>query len=107
MSRYEFPGRSEGVRVSMGWDRPLATFFVQVTQSGGGRDEQDDMLVWQGTCPGEISTAAQAVRIARDHADLPDGLGRVLETDRLRTLGIEDGPAQRAGKDLIARNARR
>lgn len=103
MSRYEFPGRRGGVSVSIGWDRPLSTFFVQVIQAGA----DDDMLVWEGTSPGEIPTAAQAIRIAADHTDLPEDLGRVLETDRLRTLGMEDGPAQRAAKNFIVRANRR
>lgn len=101
MSRHDFSGHQDGVVVSIGWDRPLATFFVQVVRPQGPGDD-DDMLVWLGTCPGEISIASEAVRIASDHADLPAELGKTLETDRLKTLGVEDGPAQRAAKVFIA-----
>ncbi|AOR80848.1 hypothetical protein QUC32_29260 (plasmid) [Novosphingobium resinovorum] len=101
MSRYDFSGRLDGVSVSIGWDRPLGTFFVQVKQTG---DADDAVLLWLGTYPGEISSAAEAIRFATDHAELPADLGSILETDRLKTLGMIDGPAQRAAKDFIVRS---
>jgi hypothetical protein len=57
---------------------------------------EDDMVEWQGTEPNELPTASSAIEIAARYANLPDDLGATLETDRLKTLGSTDGPAQRA-----------
>ena len=35
MSRHQFPGIEPGTSVSIGWDRPLGTFFVQVLRPPG------------------------------------------------------------------------
>ena len=96
MSRHDFPGRDLGTTGTIGWDRPLATFFVHVFLV-----EIEVELIWRGTYPGELPTAAAAIAIAAQHADLPATLGAELETDRLRTLAEADGPAQQACKPFL------
>lgn len=93
MSRHTFAGTA-GITVTIGYDRPLATFFVQVFKPHATMDGEEETIVWEGTSPGELPTAAAAIAIARDYADLPADLGITLESDRLKTLGRGDGPAQ-------------
>lgn len=93
MSRHTFAGRS-GETVAIGWDRPLRTFFVQVTVPHPTEAGESKMLDWVGTDDGELATAAEAIDIAKTYADLPATLGATLETDRMKTLGRTDGPAQ-------------
>ena len=101
MSRYDFPGKGVANSVTIGWDRPLATFFVQVMQPHPRIDGEEAIFIWRGTAPGELPTAAAAIALAADYADLPDDLGAILETDRLKSLGTFDGPAQMAAKPFI------
>ena len=48
--------------------------------------------------PKQLKSASDAIAIASRWARLPADLGRILETDRLKTLGAKDGPAQIAMK---------
>lgn len=102
MSRYVFPGKNVASSVAIGWDRPLATFFVQVMQPHPRLDGEESTYIWRGTAPGELPTAASAIAVAREYADLPADIGAMLETDRLSTLGTFDGPAQRAARPFLA-----
>ena len=101
MSRYDFPGKGVASSVAIGWDRPLATFFVQVMQPHPRIDGEEATYIWKGAAPGELPTAAAPITVAAEYADLPKDLGATLETDRLKTLGTFDGPAQEAAKPFI------
>lgn len=101
MSRYDFAGKGVASSVAIGWDRPLATFFVQVMQPHPRIEGEEATYIWKGAAPGELPTAAAAIAIAAEYADLPEDLGATLETDRLKTLGTFDGPAQEAAKPFI------
>jgi hypothetical protein len=85
-----------GMRVHAGWDRPLATFFAQVLVTEA--DGEDSVILWHGTAHGELPTAAQALALLTPYAIIPDGMAALLETDRLKTLGSFDGPAQQRAK---------
>jgi hypothetical protein len=104
MSRYVFSGKNVASSVALGWDRPLATFFVQVMQPHPRIDGEELTYIWRGTAPGELPTAASAIAIAAEYADLPADIGAMLETDRLRTLGTFDGPAQHAVKPFLKKD---
>lgn len=103
MSRHSFPGKAGATEVAIGWDRPLATFFVQVLAPHPVLADEETTILWQGTAIGELPTAASAIRIAQPYADLPETLGATLETDRLRTVATHDGPAQTTAKRFIDR----
>lgn len=103
MSRHSFSGR-DGSTIVIGWDRPLATFFVQVTRPHPEQTGESEIVAWQGLDEGEIPTAAAALAIAAAYGDLPSGLGATLETDRMKTLGATDGPAQVAARRLRSRD---
>ena len=96
MSRYRLeplPDRPDVASIAIGWDRPLASFFVTVF---GPRDaDGEDVIVeWQGTAHDELPTAAAAIAVAARYATIPDGLSATLETDRLKTLATPDGAEQ-------------
>ena len=71
MSRHRFPGIEPGTSVSIGWDRPLASFFVQVLRPHPHLKGEDETVAWHGAHPGELTTAAAAVTIASRWADFP------------------------------------
>lgn len=100
MSRHTFAGTA-GVSVAIGWDRPLDTFYVQVSRPDPEDEGERETIVWEGTCPRELPTAAAAIAVAAPYAELPADLASTLETDRLKTLGSFDGPAQRAARRLL------
>ena len=97
MSRHTFPGHA-GQTINIGWDRPLATFFVQVTRPHPTKAGEEQTVAWQGTDDGELPTAASAIAVAAAYGELPADLGATLETDRMKTLGQADGPAQIAAR---------
>lgn len=103
MSRHTFAGRA-GTTVAIGWDRPLRTFFVQVSKPHPTKAGESKMLKWAGTDIDELATAAEAIAIAKTYADLPDTLGATLETDRLKTVATSDGPAQIAARPFLKRS---
>jgi len=103
MSRHTFAGKA-GTTVAIGWDRPLATFFVQVLRPHRTMKGEDETVEWQGTEPGELPTAAAAIAVAAPYADLPETLGATLETDRLKTVATSDGPAQIAARPFLKRS---
>ena len=102
MSRHTFAGHT-GTTVTIGWDRPLGSFFVQVTRPHPTMEGEDEIVEWQGTEPDELPTAAAAIGIGTHFADLPETLGATLETDRMKTFGAFDGPAQRAARPFLRR----
>lgn len=98
MSRYDFAGKNGATKVSVGWDRPLSTFFVQVFRPDPEMEDEEQTFIWEGTSPGELTKAADALRLAAPYADLPPDIASTLETNRLKTLGQSDGTAQRTAK---------
>lgn len=70
MSRYEFAGRERGVAVALGWDPPLATYFLQVSAEG-----EDEPLLWRGGRLGECPEPGPLLALARRWSDaVPDDL---------------------------------
>jgi hypothetical protein len=101
MSRHEVPAKPANpkvIRGTVGWDRPLQTFFAQVFALSDEEGEGEEAIVWVGSFPGELPTAAAALAVIAPYCEIPDGLAATLETDKLKTLAQVDGPAQRTGK---------
>lgn len=70
VSRYEFAGREPGATVSLGWDAPLGTYFIQVKSGEGG-----EPLLWRGGRYGECPEPGPLLALARRWSDaVPDGL---------------------------------
>ena len=103
MSRHllePLPDHPDVASIAIGWDRPLASFFVTVF---GPRDAdgEDVIVAWQGTAPDELPTAAAALDVAARYAVIPDGMGATLETDRLKTLATPDGSEQKRTRRFL------
>jgi hypothetical protein len=62
--------------VRIGWDAPLATYFIQVLDE----DEEGETVavLWRGTDPHEIPEARTALDLVRPYATVDDGLEEVL-----------------------------
>ena len=69
MSRHEFAGRERGTRIVLGWDAPLASYFLHVI------GEEDAVLLWRGGPYGECPEPGPLLALARRWSDaVPDGL---------------------------------
>ena len=102
MSRRDVPVKTRAypiVRATIGWDRPLETFFAQAFALDG--DDEEIAVVWKGTYPAELPTPRSAIEILEPYCDIPPGLTMELETDRLATLGRTDSEAQRTAKRAL------
>ena len=102
MSRHDVPLKAgSGMsKAQVGWDRPLATFYVQIYETRG---DEDVPVIWLGTDYAELPKAADAIALLKPHCDIPYGLSASLEIDRMGTLASPDGPAQKSGHDFIRR----
>jgi hypothetical protein len=87
-------GAPQGRTVRVGWDAPLATFFVQVLDK-----DAEVEVVWRGTDPHEITEACTVLDLARPYALIEDGLEQVLAAEA-RTEGSRF--AGRVGTALVA-----
>lgn len=89
MSRYDLESRDiadSHLEIAIGWDRPLATYFVQVLDPT--RDEEDPgfEILWQGTSFGEIPSVDDAIALIAPWIDIPADLRALLILDRLGTV---------------------
>lgn len=110
MSRHSLqPLRGLGAiyEVAIGWDRPLATFFVIVFGVPDDGDDEDGVargdhgdelspLLWEGTAPGALATPEAAIALAASYAIIPDALAARLAADRELERSTPGGPAQSA-----------
>jgi hypothetical protein len=82
MSRHDF--EQDGVRLTIGWDAPLATFFLQVW-TGEEADEDTGPSIWLGTAYAEAPRPEPLIAVARRHiAALPAAITRQLIVDQLK-----------------------
>lgn len=101
MSRHDLQPKADQphvVRATVGWDRPLQTFFAQVFFVTEDEPVEGEPLIWSGTEPGELLTAEAAIEIVAPHAVVPAGLADQLAKDMRATVGVADGSHQAAAK---------
>ena len=101
MSRHDLQPKADKpdvVRATIGWDRPLQTFFAQVFFRTADEPDEGEALIWVGTDLGEILTAEAAIAIVAPHAEVPDDLAEQLAAEMRETVGIKDGHHQAAAK---------
>lgn len=101
MSRHDLlaqDGRPDVVRATVGWDRPLQTFFAQVFFRTDDEPDEGEALIWVGTEPGEILTPEAAIAIVAPHVVIPANLAGQLTADMQATIGARDGRFQAAVK---------
>lgn len=95
MSRYVFAGTQPRYRITVGVDRPLATFFAQVAESREGREGQSDspaekLFVWVGCSRHEIRTIQHLTQILAPYGQLslPLQLQLVRDLDEVEPLPL-------------------
>ena len=104
MSRYELRPKAtcqSVTRATVGWDRPLQTYFAQVFFRTAEEPEEGEPLIWRGTEPGELLAAEAAISIVAPHADIPDDLEAQLVADMNAASGVKDGPHQAVAKRYL------
>ncbi|WP_214317084.1 hypothetical protein [Nonomuraea sediminis] len=82
---------------SVGWDRPLATFFAMSFDPPAPGDEFDNEIevFWIGATPCEIPTVeALAHTLAEHHVELPGDIKRLLAVEaKVEGQGFAGRPA--------------
>ena len=98
MSRYRIPAQDPDLTVIVGWDNPLATFFVQVFNPSIDEDE-DACLLWIGTAPGAIPTVAALQAQLTGWATIPPAILDCLVRDQ--QAATPPTPLQRWAHQLL------
>jgi hypothetical protein len=101
MSRHDLQPKADQphvVRATVGWDRPLQTFFAQVFFRTDDEPDEGEALIWFGTEPGELLTAEAAIAVVAPHAIVPEDLAAKLGAEMRETIGVKDGSHQAAAK---------
>jgi hypothetical protein len=101
MSRHDLQPKADKpdvVRATVGWDRPLQTFFAQVFIRTEEEPDEGEALIWIGTEPGELPTAEAALAVVAPFVDVPASLAGELTADMRETVDIKDGRQQVAAK---------
>ena len=104
MSRYVLqpkPDKQNVVCATVGWDRPLQTFFAQVFFCTEGEPDEGEALIWVGTKPGELLSADGVIALIAPHVDVFEDLADRLTADMHATAGFRDGPHQTAVKRTL------
>lgn len=84
-SRYRLQGYSPSVKVVLGWDRPLSTYFAQVWEvpEGAGHHEEGTLLLWLGCSWKEVPTGAGLADALERYAPVPGELADLLHADEV------------------------
>lgn len=101
MSRHDLQPKADQphvVRATVGWDRPLQTFFAQVFFRTEDEPDEGEALIWFGTAPGELLAPEAVIAIVAPHVIVPSGLADTLNADMRATIGIKDGTHQADAK---------
>lgn len=104
MSRHDLEPRADQphvVRATIGWDRPLQTFFAQVFFRTEDEPDEGEPLIWLGTSLGEILDPEAAIAIVAPHAIVPTNLPATLLAEMQATIGVRDSHRQAAVKRAL------
>jgi hypothetical protein len=77
MSRYVIKSSNQDLLVTVGFDPPLETFFLQVDSYTAPLEED----VWLGTSPGELPTVEALAEVTRPYATLTAEVRAQLQYD--------------------------
>ena len=94
MSRYDLESTTAGVKIAVGWDRPLNTYFGTVTEEKDD-DYGDSVIVCVGTNNGEIQLPEDLQPALSAYAKIPADILTRLRIDRAETLDTGNSPLQR------------
>ena len=84
-SRYRLEGHRPSLVIIVGWDRPLATYFLQVWDVPASAEdhEEGELLLWGGTAWGELRGIGDLAHALSPFAALPRGLAARLLAERM------------------------
>lgn len=101
MSRYEITGDDPNMRITVGWDRPLSTYFAQVISPEADEESEDYILLWIGCRPYEIATPEALIKPLARYVTPSETILQCLRADRI--LDLDRGPTatQRMLLDLL------
>ena len=113
MSRYEIPARDPNLRVVVGWDNPLKTFFAQVIRpapiyddENDDEDEDESMLLWVGTEPCAVVTVDDLATHLAPFADLASDIVNQLRADGIAGRVQPLGPLQKTVFSVVNSKSR-
>lgn len=104
MSRHEFTSQqTDGTsyECTVGWDRPLNTFFAQVFEFAPGESTSEKILLWLGTSYSEIQDANAVTTAIQPYCTVPPELALRLEQDRMVSSGTTDSDLQTAVRKMF------
>lgn len=108
MSRHDFEHQDSTTgthyEITVGWDRPLQTFFAQVFAFPEGKSTASKPVLWTGLDLDQHPDPKAVLEAVSEYFPIPEGLAQTLEADRLATLHEKDGPAQIYLKALLNRS---
>ena len=94
MSRYDLESKTAGIKIAVGWDRPLNTYFGVVTEDKDD-DYGDSAIIWVGTNNGEFQHPEDLQPVLSAYANIPADILTRLRIDRAETLDTGNSPLQR------------
>jgi len=101
MSRHDLQPKADQphvVRATVGWYRPLQTFFAQVFFRTEDEPDEGVALIWLGTEPGEMLTPEAVIDVVAPHVEVPADLAGKLDAEMRETIGMKDGRHQAVAK---------
>jgi hypothetical protein len=79
MSRYNLEGNLPGLRIVVGWDNPLETYFAQVWS--GPEPKEGSLQLWTGTMRSQLTTVESLVTQVAPYGDIPPAVLAQLRDD--------------------------
>lgn len=104
MSRHELEPFAKRYEVTVGWDRPLNTYFAQVKDLQVTDEDDDPVIVWVGTSYSEILRPEDLQAHTAAFATIPHATLEALRSDRAGTLDKGNSPLQRVMRGIAERD---
>ena len=104
MSRHTIVSFSDRFEVTIGWDRPLNSFFAQVQDLKIADGEQDPVVVWVGASYSEIPRPEDLQAHIAGFAIIPVEMLDALRADRNATLDRGNTKLQRELREIVEGN---
>lgn len=106
MSRHDLQPKADQphvVRATVGWDRPLQTFFAQVFFRTEDEPDEGEALIWLGTEPGEMLTPEAVIAVVAPHVEMPPDLAERLDAENASDDRHERRPPSSRGQAVAVR----
>lgn len=104
MSRHQIEPFVKRYEVTVGWDRPLNTYFAQVEDLEPTDEDSDPLIVWVGTSYSEILRPEDLQAQIAAFATIDIAVLDALRTDRAGTLDTGNSPLQQAMRRIADRD---